>query len=514
MSSHNEQVQPTRFDPAPPPEPATEASTAVQATGGAPSWVVPALLGLLLAAAVVVFWLPGKVSAPQSADPAASVTAAKETTAADNGAGKGKATEATEEASPWSDAQLAKLRKDAQDVLGELLDVQFRLEERSVSVWAEQAFGSATTTAERGDSEYKERKFIEAKASYEDALAQLLALEAGIPNAFDEQLEVARLAIESGDADAATTALELAALIEPGEPRLAPMQARLASLPALLEQLASAATSEAEGDLAGAEQTLKVATGLDPAHQRAATELERVSAAYNAQQFNDAMSDGYAALDESRFDTARGAFRRADTLQPGSSEAASAMQEVAAAETAAKLGRLQRQGSSYESEEKWQEAVKAYNTALAIDSNILFAREGLARSEPRARLHKQFQAAIDEPNRLSDTAVAETTEKLLRQARNLTPKGPVLSRQLDQLDTLLKLANTPIDVTLRSDLETEVIVYKVARLGRFEQHRLQLRPGKYTAVGTRTGYRDVRRNFEISHQNPIGPVTIACTEKI
>jgi hypothetical protein len=102
----------------------------------------------------------------------------------------------------------------------------------------------------------------------------------------------------------------------------------------------------------------------------------------------------------------------------------------------------------------------------------------------------------------------------LRQARNLTPKGPVLSRQLDQLDTLLKLANTPIDVTLRSDLETEVIVYKVARLGRFEQHQLQLRPGKYTAVGTRTGYRDVRRNFEISHQNPIGPVTIICTEKI
>ena len=513
MSSHNEQVQPTRFDPAPPPEPVTEASTAAQATGAAPSWVVPALLGLLLAAAVVVFWLPGKVSAPQTTETAAEETAAEETAALGSGT-TGKPTPATEEASPWSDAQLAKLRKDAQDVLGELLDIQFRLEERSVNVWAAEPFGAATATAERGDTQYKERKFVEAKGSYEDALAQLLALEAGIANAFDEQLELARLAIEGGDAGAATTALDLAALIEPGEPRLAPMQARLASLPALLEQLATAAASEANGDLAGAEQTLKAATELDPAHQRAASELARVSAAYNAQQFNDAMSDGYAALDESRFDTARSAFRRADTLQPGSSEAASAIQEVAAAETAAKLGRLQRQGSSYEGEEQWQEAVKAYTTALAIDGNILFAREGLARSEPRARLHKQFQAAIDEPSRLSDTAVAQTTEKLLRQARNLTPKGPVLSRQLDQLDTLLKLANTPIDVTLRSDLETEVIVYKVARLGRFEQHQLQLRPGSYTAVGTRTGYRDVRRNFEISHQNPIGPVTIACTEKI
>jgi len=88
MSSHNEQVQPTRFDPAPPPEPVTEASTAAQATGTAPSWVVPALLGLLLAAAVVVFWLPGKVSAPQTqtTDPATVETASVETASVDTAA--------------------------------------------------------------------------------------------------------------------------------------------------------------------------------------------------------------------------------------------------------------------------------------------------------------------------------------------------------------------------------------------------------------------------------------------
>ncbi|MEP1595547.1 MAG: hypothetical protein ABJK20_13260 [Halieaceae bacterium] len=509
MSSHNEQLQPTRFDPAPPPEPTKEESSAARDEGGAPAWVIPALLGLVVAAAIVVFWLPGKVSAPTVPEPALENTAP-----ATQGTAAKKATPATEEASPWSDAQLAKLRKDAQDVLGELLDVQFRLEERSVGVWAEEAFATAKAAAETGDTQYKERMFIEAKASYEDALAQMLALEAGIPAAFDARIKEARLAIETGDAEAAAAALELAALIEPGDPRLAAMQTRLDNLPALLEQLATATDEEAVGDLAAAEATLRAATGLDPAHQRAASELERVAAAHNQQQFNDAMSDGYTALDESQFNTARKAFRKADSLQPGSTEAASAIQEVAAAETAAKLGRLQRQGSNYENDEKWQEAVKAYTAALDIGGNILFAREGLARSEPRARLHKQFQAAIDEPNRLSDTAVADTTEKLMQQANKLSPKGPVLSRQLSQLDTLLKLANTPIDVTLRSDLETEVIVYKVTRLGRFDQRQLELRPGSYTAVGTRTGYRDVRRNFEISHQNPIGPVTIICTEKI
>ena len=69
-------------------------------------------------------------------------------------------------------------------------------------------------------------------------------------------------------------------------------------------------------------------------------------------------------------------------------------------------------------------------------------------------------------------------------------------------------------MTLRSDEETEVIVYKVKRLGRFAQQELVLRPGTYTAVGTRNGYRDVRQDFTITPGNASVPITIACTEPI
>jgi hypothetical protein len=63
-------------------------------------------------------------------------------------------------------------------------------------------------------------------------------------------------------------------------------------------------------------------------------------------------------------------------------------------------------------------------------------------------------------------------------------------------------------------METEVIVYKVKRLGRFQQQELVLRPGTYTAVGTRNGYRDVRQTFTIKHDGAPPAVTIACTEPI
>ena len=54
----------------------------------------------------------------------------------------------------------------------------------------------------------------------------------------------------------------------------------------------------------------------------------------------------------------------------------------------------------------------------------------------------------------------------------------------------------------------------MARLGLFNQHQLELRPGTYTAVGSRLGYRDVRVEFTVKPGSPTPAVTIACTETI
>jgi hypothetical protein len=105
--------------------------------------------------------------------------------------------------------------------------------------------------------------------------------------------------------------------------------------------------------------------------------------------------------------------------------------------------------------------VQTYEKAREIDASVLFASDGLKRSTPRARLDKQFRTALQEPSRLSDVAVAEATEKLVEQAKRITDRGPILDQQLRDLTVLLQQANTPVTVTLRSDSETEVIVYKV-----------------------------------------------------
>ncbi|MEZ5502536.1 MAG: hypothetical protein R3E50_07665 [Halioglobus sp.] len=414
----------------------------------------------------------------------------------------------------WSDAQAARMRKEAQEVLQQLLDLQFDLQAHGVEKWAPEEFTRVASTAAEGDALYKNRQYQEASASYQSGLTALQALQQAMPRELQRLLEAALAALEQGDADAASAALQVAATIDPDNGDVAALQRRADVLPKLLPLLDGAAKAEAAGDLAGAQQLLQQATALDPMHQRARSELQRVAAKAREQDFNAAMSEGYAALNAGRFDSARKAFNAAAKLQPGASEAASALQEVTSAETAQRLASLDQQGRQAEQKEQWQQAVAAYEQAQKIDGSVLFASDGLKRSRARAQMDQQFRTTLEQPERLSDAAVAAAAAQLVAQARQVTPSGTLLQQQIARLEALLRQASTTVTVTLRSDQETEVTVYKVARLGRFSEQVLTLRPGTYTALGTRNGYRDVRQSFTISHDQTPAPVTVICTDPI
>ena len=92
--------------------------------------------------------------------------------------------------------------------------------------------------------------------------------------------------------------------------------------------------------------------------------------------------------------------------------------------------------------------------------------------------------------------------------------GPRLSAQRDELSRLLKRASTPLTVQIVSDNLTAVSIFKVGRLGSFERRELELRPGKYVAVGSRPGYRDVRIEFSVGPEVDMGPLVVRCEEPI
>ena len=108
----------------------------------------------------------------------------------------------------------------------------------------------------------------------------------------------------------------------------------------------------------------------------------------------------------------------------------------------------------------------------------------------------------------------ERAEQALSVARATEPAGPMLRRQIESLAERIAVATTPIRVELVSDNLTEVTVYRVGRLGRFSQQVLDLRPGTYTVVGSRAGYRDVRRRLTVDPNRTSKPLDVRCEEKI
>jgi hypothetical protein len=72
----------------------------------------------------------------------------------------------------------------------------------------------------------------------------------------------------------------------------------------------------------------------------------------------------------------------------------------------------------------------------------------------------------------------------------------------------------PVRVALVSNSQTEVVVYKVGRVGVFDRREIELLPGTYTVVGTRVGFRDVRREFTVQPGKSAPTLDIRCEDPI
>jgi len=230
--------------------------------------------------------------------------------------------------------------------------------------------------------------------------------------------------------------------------------------------------------------------------------------------FGQAMTDGLSRLAAGELGDAEQAFWRALALRPDSPAAADGMARVGAERQDSTIALHRERAAAHEEQERWSEAVAEYAAVLALDPTIRFAQEGQAHAMTRRDLGEQLAAHIAHADRLSSDMVLEDAGSVLSEAQTIARPGPILDRQMERLAAQIRIAETTIRVVLLSDAETEVLVFKVGRLGAFERRTLDLRPGSYTVVGTRAGYRDVRRILKVAPGRTEISLTVRCKEKI
>lgn len=476
--------------------PTTSTATAASGSPAGRGWLILVLVLAVVALAVVVW--PGADD-----DPAAR---------ASGEAARPATVPAPAPATPQVPPEEA--RRAAELALQEFLRQRAELELLGAAAWGAQELAAAAAAAAAGDRQFGERRFSEAAATYTAAAGDLAALAASRPERLAVALAAGWAALDGDDAAGATAAFERALALEPGHPDATRGLERAAVRPEVLQLLNRGRLAEAGGDLAAARDAYLAAAALDLEHAAAGAAAERVEATLAERAFGAAMSRALAALDSGRFDEAQQGLDAAARLRPGERTVADTRRRLAAARQQAELDRLRREAEQLVAAEAWSEAGRLYAQALKIDAKAGFARGGAERAEARHALHARIDHFLADPSRLHSPEPLAEAERLLAAAQADPATEPRLGAKATRLARAVAAAKLPHAVTLRSDGLTEVSVYHVGRLGAFVEHRLELRPGTYTAVGARPGYRDVRVRFTVAADAPPAPVEVRCTEAL
>jgi hypothetical protein len=226
------------------------------------------------------------------------------------------------------------------------------------------------------------------------------------------------------------------------------------------------------------------------------------------------MSRALGALDAGQLQSAGTALQEAAALKPADPAVRDAQRQLAQASRQARLASLRRQATAKTRNEDWAAATALYRKALDIDAHAGFAHDGLGHAEDRLRLHQQLDHYLADPDRVYSEKPLANAEQLLDSAGSAPATEPKLAGKIDRLQQLVSAARTPVPVTLSSDGLTSVVIYHVGRLGQFTRQQLELRPGTYTVVGSRVGYRDVRRTITVVPGRNLPAVDIRCEEPV
>ena len=482
-----------------------------------PSGVSPRVLGGALAAAVVLFLvvffvLPRLVGIRGGETPDANAVTGGPERILPDGEENLLFNENIDEFATREDR--LRLKYDTEQALGELLSKLETLEARAVGRWGGQTFKNAQEIYADGDREYLRRNYRVASTKYREAITIIDPLLDQVDAIFEETMLNGRTALEAGDSIEALRHFELAVAISPGHAEAHGGLTRAKNLDLVMSLTKQGAELEKDLDLDAARVAFEKALELDAAWQPALDGLQRVLVAGNQLSFDQRMTEGLEALADGDLPVARAAFRTAQALQPESREPADGLLQVDQGIRLQKIATLENDALRLEGTERWDAAVQKYNAILEVDADLVFAHEGLSRASGRSELHKKLEGYIADPDSLSDPSKMQAATKMLLDITRMPSVGPRLEDQKNQLSRLLKRAVTPLTVRLISDNATNVVIFRVGKLGSFDSREISLRPGTYVAMGSRPGYRDVRLEFRVSPETELQPIVVRCEEQI
>ncbi len=418
-------------------------------------------------------------------------------------------------AKPIADFErLAALKRKAEERRGPLPARLQRLEQRDVATWGGASYAQVRNDLAAGDAAMTGREFESALAHFDAMARGLDELEQRLPEVIRTRLADAQAAFAAGRAAEAQEKYAAVLQVAPDDAAARSGIARSRVLDEVLRETAVGARAEQAGDVSAAIAAYQRALKLDPATTVARAGIARLGARETNDAYATAMAQAMAALARRDYATAQSAFEQAGRIRPGTPEVADGLQQIRRATETKSLTAIVERAAAAERAEQWSQALALYGEALKAEPALRPAQEGVERAEPRAMIDAELQSFIDKPERLYSPSGRDIARNVLERAARVPTPGTRLQAQQARLSEQLRQAETPVKVALASDNATDVQIYRIGKLGLFEHRDLELMPGRYTVVGTRQGYRDVRKELNLLPGAPPSTLVVRCEEPI
>ena len=415
-------------------------------------------------------------------------------------------------------AEKTKYRKDAQLVLEKIVGIRDLLKSKSIEKWSAEKFNIALENISIGDDLYREGEYLRSIKQYREALDQLNNLKEDAAKIIESTIISANNNIEKLDSELTVeqtiNSINLAFAIDKNNESIKLLKERSLKLPDLFNKVMQSNQLISEQKYEDAFSVLSEAIMLDPYRKKTKISMENLNKQIKEKTFIEFMSEGFEAMDQNNFSSARKVFNEALKTYPERPDIYDALNQLESRESSFQIKERIKNAEANENLENWSEAKKEYEALLESDNSLVSLKARLINVRIRAELDEQLENLINNPLTLRSDELHQKAKKLLKTAQGINQRGAKLEKQIENVSKIIVQARNPIPVNFFSDNKTKVTIFKIGSLGLFEKRTIELVPGKYVVLGQRIGFRDVRLDFAIEPNEVDKNISIMCVESI
>ena len=375
----------------------------------------------------------------------------------------------------------------------------------------EELFLQSEQSALEGDRLYYAGDFKAAQEQYEEARKQIANLIAQTETTFKAHIQQALLEVQNLNSESARTAITNALRLKPESDEAIKLAHRIDALPEVINLLRTAKNQELSRRYADALKTYQRIKLADPLIKDIDLLIIQIKIQLQTTQLQELLTQGFAFLDMSDFESARKAFQKALNLDSANLTAIAGLEQIALNKDLFIIKEKNVLGEKALNQGRWKEAKMAYEEILEIDPNIQSAIKGKALAVDHERLERLLSNIAAEPFKLSSETLFLEAKDILKDSQALTYKNDKLAFLIQQITELIAIYSQPVNLTLISDNATDVLISNIGRLGKFTKKIISVRPGKYTIRGSQLGCKDIYRTINVLPDAE--PVSVMCEER-